>query len=646
MKRFSCIGKGSKALLVLNMCFILAACSETSHNNQSSDDVNMDISTSSIEASSVEEEIMGDDKENKDMEKSDSEIQSAEINVEKIENIPEDFIFGADVSSYLAEYQSGVKFYDFDGNELDEQGFFDLLYQSGVNCARLRLWNDPEDIDGRTYGGGNNDIETDTKLGLLATGAGMGVMVDFHYSDFWADPGKQMLPKYWVGMTIDEKADSIYDFTKESLKTMLDAGVNVTYVQVGNETNSYMCGDKNWDRITKMMSAGSRAVREISEEYGRDIQIILHFANPETEGRYEEYARQLDNYGVDYDIFASSYYPIWHGSCENLTAVLKHVADTYGKKVMVAETEYAYTFADGDGSGNTLSSNNKSQNYNYDISIQGQADEMSDVINAVLNVGEAGIGVCYWEPAWIPVQVWEEDAENADEIYEQNKEIWEEFGSGWATSFAGEYDPEDAGQYYGGSAVDNMAWFDFTGHPMDILNIYNYVKTGAYTEEIAHNELEDLEAEQEAEKHDNLLTNGDFESGDFTGWSVEGTGADVEVEGTNNRGSGNALHFWAANAFAFTAEQTITLDKGTYTFETWLQGGDAGNDSTFNIYVKIGDIVIEQDGSVSTWQNWSQIQIPDIEITEDGTEVTVGLCVDAIGGAWGSFDDTCLYIQE
>ena len=172
---------------------------------------------------------------------------------------------------------------------------------------------------------------------------------------------------------------------------------------------------------------------------------------------------------MEYDVFASSYYPFWHGTLDNLTTQLKNIADKYGKKVMVAETSYTYTAEDGDGHGNTSPSSG--QTLDYPISVQGQATSVRNVFQAVCDVGEAGLGAFYWEPAWLPVG----SADN----YENNKTLWEKFGSGWASSYAKEYDPDDAGVWYGGSAVDNQALFDFSGKPLESLNVFKYMMTGA-----------------------------------------------------------------------------------------------------------------------------------------------------------------------
>ena len=274
--------------------------------------------------------------------------------------------------------------------------FFKQLNDAGVNYIRIRVWNNPYDSAMNGYGGGNNDIEKAKTIGKLATAAGMKVLIDFHYSDFWADPGKQQAPKAWANFTVDEKAEAVEEFTTKSLTELIDAGVDVGMVQVGNETNNGICGvmyKDGWADAAKIFNAGSSAIRKVAETSGKDIQVALHFANPEKEGTYAEFAKQLYSNNVDYDIFASSYYPYWHGTTANLTAVLKHIADTYDKKVMVAETSWASTLEDGDGHDNTVREGSNDdlsvEGMDYNFTVQGQANEISSVIKAISDVGEA-----------------------------------------------------------------------------------------------------------------------------------------------------------------------------------------------------------------------------------------------------------------
>ena len=395
---------------------------------------------------------------------------SSSINITKVNGVTVDTIKGVDVSSIIALENSGVSFYNAKGTRQD---LFKTLSEFGVNYIRVRIWHNPYNSNGNGYGGGNNDLAKAIQIGKRATQYGMRLLVDFHYSDFWADPAKQKVPKAWQGYSISQKVDAIYQYTKDSLRQLKDNNINIGMVQVGNETGYGFCGCSTWERggyetvsfsdLARLMNAGSRAIREIDP----DILVAVH--NTEPQNGYQWIAKDYNTHGVDYDVFASSYYPNIHGSMENLTSQLKHVADTYNKKVMVAETQYPYTTEDGDGHGNSLSS--AGGDMLYPISIEGQAKHVRDVFQAVANVGSKGLGVFYWEPAWLPV--------GSANQWAQNRAIWEQHGSGWASSYAGEYDPEDAGQWYGGSAVDNQALFDFNGRPLDSLNVFNFIITGA-----------------------------------------------------------------------------------------------------------------------------------------------------------------------
>ena len=157
--------------------------------------------------------------------------EEADIFVAPVEGLSEDFIKGMDISSVIAEEESGVVYYDENGKEED---LFKILADSGVNYIRVRVWNDPYDEDGNGYGGGNNDVEKAATIGKRAAKYGMKLLVDFHYSDFWADPAKQQCPKAWRKKDIDEKSQLLYDFTVESLNAIMKAGADVGMVQIVN----------------------------------------------------------------------------------------------------------------------------------------------------------------------------------------------------------------------------------------------------------------------------------------------------------------------------------------------------------------------------------------------------------------------------
>lgn len=382
-----------------------------------------------------------------------TDVQTSEtLKIEKVANLSEDFIFGMDSSCVPSLEASGVKYYDHDGTEKD---VFEILSENGINYIRVRVWNAPFDASGNGYGGGNCDIENAIEIGKRATKYGMKLLVNFHYSDFWADPSKQMVPKAWADMDISQKAEALYVYTEDCLEKLVSAGVDVGMVQIGNETTSGMSGEHDWKNITSLMSAGSRAVREVCPK----ALVAIHFTNPERSGSYDFYAKTLADNNVDYDVFASSYYPYWHGSLENLAAVLNKVSADYNKKTMIAETSYAYTSQDTDCHGNTVKDG--------DYSEQIQADHIRSMIDTAANKLDNCLGVFYWEGTWISV---------GGSSWEENSALWEKYGSGWASSHAGEYDPKDAGQWYGGSAVDNQALFDKNGRALESLKTFALVR--------------------------------------------------------------------------------------------------------------------------------------------------------------------------
>lgn len=487
----------------------------------------------------------------------------------------------------------------------------------------------------------------------------------------------------WEEMTAAEKAVALEDFTRDALERFVTAGVDVRMVQIGNETNSRMAGVSNWDQLAALFSAGSRAVREVMP----DALVAIHVTNPERAGAYATYAANLASRSVDYDVFASSYYPFWHGSLSNLTSVLRQVADTYGKKVLVAETSWAFTLEDGDGHTNVI--DQPAEATQYPVSVQGQATALRDVIQAVVNVGEAGIGVYYWEPAWLPVGPPNQVA--------QNRLLWEQFGSGWATSYAGEYDPADAGVWFGGSAWENQALFGYDGIPHESLRTFQYVATGAtaprevvsvssVTISIPENQTLSLPGtvtvtyndggtEQQAVTWSsaaewitgpgrfsvpgvtagglsvvadvtvspaNVLLNPGFEQSTTTMWQTTGSG--VTVRSTENPRTGSrSTSFWSASAYSFTLSQTVTgLPAGEYVASAWAQGGDAGANPTTRLELTDGTTTRSANFALSGWQNWNQPVTASLTVPSAGS-ATVRFDVSLPGGAWGSIDDVELY---
>mgnify|MGYP000930614939 FL=1 len=614
--------------------------------------------------------------------------------VQPIADISDDFIRGMDASAVLAVENSGAKYYGFDG---EEQDVFKTLAEVGVNYIRLRVWNDPYDENGNGYGGGNNDVATAIELGKRATQYGMKVCIDFHYSDFWADPAKQYVPKAWKGMNLEQKSDALYDFTVTSLTDILNAGVDVCMVQVGNEINKGMSGETFMSSVAELLKAGSSAVREVSKAAGKDIQVAVHYTDIDKQGEVAKITADLDKYGVDYDIFAMSYYSFWHGSMENMQEMAEYVQDTYGKKVVIAETSYCYTTEDGDGSGNSVSGDGDLVD-GYDATVQGQADMLRDICAAA---DEADImGVFYWEGTWIPVGPADAD----------NSSIWEKYGSGWASSYSGSYDPKDAGKYYGGCSWDNQAMFDFTGHPLDSLKVFRELKYGAtaplavekvpdvevscnvgaelalpetaqvvYNDKTANREvpvvwdaeqtaaidtniggsykvegiLQDEELDEEYRtvvanvevKLINYVVNSGFEDSDTSMWKVTYNGkenpTDYQVNAKDARTGEIAFHFWSASEMDFSIEQEVTgLEPGTYQLSAFSQGGDMLSSSVLELYAIADGQEYTQQFELTGYADWKEPTVADIKLT--GDTIVVGVRMKCNGGSWGTVDDFTL----
>mgnify|MGYP002626657491 CR=1 FL=1 len=233
-------------------------------------------------------------------------ILSDTLYVKKVDNLPDDFILGMDLSSVIVEENSGVKYYNFNGEERD---IFETLRYVGINYIRVRIWNDPYDSEGHGYGGGNNDMDTAIKIGKRVTKYKMKLLADFHYSDFYADPGQQFVPKAWRGLTLEQKVQKAKEFTIESLTSFKNEGIDVGMVALGNEINDYFCGERTWVNICKILQACTEATRQVLP----DTLISVHFTDPNREDSMMYFARNLNENNLDYDVFSVSYYSVWAG---------------------------------------------------------------------------------------------------------------------------------------------------------------------------------------------------------------------------------------------------------------------------------------------------------------------------------------------
>ena len=427
----------------------------------------------------------------------DTGLRYDSVKVEKIPGMTDDMVRGVDVSSYQALINAGVKFNDFDGKEAN---LFKVLKDAGVNWVRLRLWNDPYNAEGLGYSGGTNDEASLVKMATDATKYGMKVLIDFHYSDFWADPAKQPLPKAWKNLSTDDLSNEIGLYTSKVLSDLKKVGANVQMVQVGNEVTNGAFGiwtDRdhggNWTttwetadgaKVAKYLGVGAKAVRQTLP----NAKIAIQLETPNID-KYRGIMTVLRDNNVDYDYLGTSYYPFWsthdgngwydnvdlgYGASTptNLEAIEKMAEREFGKKTIVLETGWINNVNDADGTGNSISASGEIQAYSHDP--QGQVDALSDMYKALVN--QNGVGAFYWEPAWIPVKAGYDN-------WDYNKKVSDIYGTGWASKYAVGYAPDSVMYWnnqptWGGTTWDNVTLFDDQGYPLQSLNVYKGMLEG------------------------------------------------------------------------------------------------------------------------------------------------------------------------
>ena len=371
------------------------------------------------------------------------------------------FIMGADASMLSVLERLGGRFSSATGEPGDPLA---ILQDNGIGWIRLRLWHTPVNsrdvIDGDRIvsrhgdpvGGGNNDLATTVRLAKRAKAQGMKVLLDIHYSDFWADPGHQEKPAAWATLHGSALEDAVGAYTRQVLSTLAAANATPDMVQLGNETNGgFLWPDgKTWVEkhgetiggnagYVALLKRAIAAVRASDNTRGARLPVMVHLANGGDNALYRGVFDMLTANAVDFDVIGLSYYPYHHGPLAGLRSNLHDLAARYGKPLVVVETAYAYTLVNGDDSPNVVNAE-LAQTAGYPASVQGQADLVRDVIETVASVPQGlGRGVFYWEPLWIPVA-----------------------GAGWRTG--------------DGNGWDNQAMFDFGGRALPSLQVFKRLR--------------------------------------------------------------------------------------------------------------------------------------------------------------------------
>jgi arabinogalactan endo-1,4-beta-galactosidase len=324
---------------------------------------------------------------------------------------------GADVSSLKRAKDQGQVYYNASGVAQDP---LIILKNVGVNYIRLRIWNNP-------ISGYNNEA----KILLDATAVkaqGLKLMVDFHYSDTWADPGAQNKPASWAGHTITQLQTDVYNYTYQVCNDLKAQGTTPDSVQIGNEITAGMLWNEgkivssDFTNLSLLVKQGYNAIKACNAA----TQVVLHTDRGGDNATARWWYDGMLAKGVSWDITGLSFYCYWHGTSATMQSNVADMKARYGKPVILAETAYLFTTANGDA---TTNSNVSTTCSGFAATAAGQASEFNDVQTAARNGG--AIGVFYWEPTWVPTA-----------------------GNGW--------DPANIAT--SGDGWDNQAVFDFTGH--------------------------------------------------------------------------------------------------------------------------------------------------------------------------------------
>ena len=593
----------------------------------------------------------------------------AAVQINPINNISSDFIKGADVSMLPEMEKLGAKFYDTDGTQMDE---LQIMKNHGVNWIRLRIWNNPKEGPG---GGGNTDEARALEMTKRAKALGMKVLIDFHYSDWWADPGKQVTPKAWQGHSKDQLVKDVYNYTKKVMQNFQKAGVQPEMIQIGNEVKSGMLwpigqlpsqdGDK---AFSELMASGLKAIRDCDPDH--KTKLMVHLPDGGDNAFYRNFFDTLINKnGVgDFDVIGLSYYPFWHGPMANLRQNLNDISARYNKDVIVVETAFGYTNENFDNNKNCYGPDEERIG-GFRSTVQGQASGLRAVMEALADVPNGrGTGMFYWEPDWYAVA-----------------------GAGWKTGEGNEW--------------DNLAMFDKNGKALDSWDVYRDVsdKNGkvvkatvkdvdeasvhgsagqvlelpdkirvTYTDDHAenmpvkwekvnpvYNEVGNYTVTGTVEginkptvcnisvikKPINLVKNADFEKVTLDNWTITGDKGAIDAisKAGDSLGQGS-MHYWSDKAFAFKATQEITgLKDGKYTVAVSTQGG--GGQFKYQLFVvgdndKMQSVNIKDDG----WNHWQTWEIKDVEVKNG--KATIGVIMEATPGNWGSLDNFEFYRQD
>jgi arabinogalactan endo-1,4-beta-galactosidase len=292
-----------------------------------------------------------------------------------------DYAIGADLSFLKQAEDRGMIFKDGGSPKPGLEIFKD----HGYNWIRLRLFHTPADLP--------NNLDYTIALAKAAKKLGMHFLLDYHYSDTWADPGKQFIPKAWESMSHGQLVDAVFQYTRQTIAAFREAGVMPDMVQIGNEVIGGMLWPdgrlpQNWDNFAGLIKAGIAGVEAGKGNQPRP-RIMIHIDRGGDKVKTKGFFDKINSYKIGYDVIGQSYYPWWHGSLNDLRENMIFMADEYGKDIIVVEAAY-----------NWMPGEYTKRHGPFPESPQGQKEfleEVNRIVQATPN--NLGKGVFWWEPA-------------------------------------------------------------------------------------------------------------------------------------------------------------------------------------------------------------------------------------------------------
>lgn len=596
----------------------------------------------------------------------------AAVQVNPIENLSTDFIKGADVSIMPELERNGTKFYD---NGIEQDGLT-ILKNHGVNWIRVRIWNNPYVVGPEGVGGGNTDEAKAIEMAKRAKALGMKVLVDFHYSDFWVDPGQQKKPDAWKNDSGDKLVDDVYAYTAKVMQDFNAQGVTPDMVQVGNELNNGMLwpeaqltedNPNGYKFLAKLLNAGLQAVHDNDKD--NKVKTMIHLAGVDV-NLYHTFFDNLivKNKVNDFDIIGMSFYPFWHGTMDDLKNTMNDVSAKYNKDVIAVETAFGYTLEDADFEKNNFGTNEEKVS-GYKATVQGQATGLRDVMATVASVNDnRGLGIFYWAPDWVINEKvgwksngggngWDnltlfdtkgnalESMDTFNLVSDPNNQYIEPQVTTINTvdvkdvSLYSNVDlPQTVGVVYSNDAVKNMSVKWDVAKPI-------FAKPGNYTisgtvEGLAQKAIANIEVKNKM----NLVLNGNFENETLNGWDIVGDSSAINLAW--NQGDIRdkcAMHYWNNKPFNVIIKQKLKgLSDGKYTLSCWTQGN--GLASKYQLFVKQNGVEMTTDIKDDGWNRWHQTSIKNIEVKNG--EVEIGFILNGRPDTWGSIDDIEFYVQK